>query len=165
MDWSGMRAAILMTALTLALSGCAGQPFGRGLVPGQATETEVEKVMGPSADRRQKPGGETIRYYPRMPHGREVYAARFGADGKLIAIEQRLTAENVTSLKPGVSKADDVRDLLGPPYRISQFALSNREVWDYPMKGLIYPRRAHVEFSPDKVVREVVILDDTDDPI
>lgn len=159
-----MRTAIAVAALAAAVSGCAGL-FGGDLLPGQSTEAEVDKVMGPAADRRQKPDGETVKYYSRLPYGREMYAARFRPDGKLIAIEQRLTEENVAKLKPGVSRADDVRELLGPPFRVSRFALSGREVWAYPMKGLIYPRMAHVEFTPDNVVREAVILDDTDDPI
>src|SRR6185436_10130099 len=125
-----MRTAATIAA-ALALFGCVSDS-GRGLVPGQATEAQVEAQMGPSADRRQS-GAETVRYYPRLPHGRETYAARFGADGKLIAIEQRLTEENVARLKPDRSRAEEVRDLLGPPYRTSRYPLSQREVWQYPM--------------------------------
>ena len=159
-----MRAVIAAAALATVLFGCAGET-GRGLVPGQSTESQVEALMGPSADRRQKPGGETVRYYSRLPQGREMYAARFGADGKLIALEQRLTDENVAKLKADVSRADDVRDLLGPPYRVTQFPLKGREVWAYPMKGSPFPKLLQVEFTPDKVLREIFIHDDTLDPI
>ena len=120
-----------VAALAAALCGCAAET-GRGLVPGQSTESQVEALMGPSADRRQKPAGESVRYYSRLPQGREMYAARFGADGKLISIEQRLM---------------------------------EREVWAYPMKGSPFPKLLHVEFTPDKVLREIFIHDDTLDPI
>src|SRR4051812_10112259 len=93
-----------IACLLIAVAGCAGFA-GAGLVPGVATEAEVEKVMGPSADRRQRSDGEVVRYYSRLPAGREVYAARFGRDGKLIAIEQRLTREFAARLVPGKSNS------------------------------------------------------------
>jgi hypothetical protein len=155
-----MRFALLAVVMVGVLSGCAADT-GRGLVPGQSTEAQVEALMGPSMDRRQK-GGETVRFYRRS--GRDNLAARFGADGKLIALEQRLTEENVALLKPDRSRAEDVRDLLGPPYRISKYPLSQREVWTYPMPpiaGIVYPRILNVEISADQVVRELKYFDDT----
>ena len=141
------------------VAGCAGYS-GRGLVPHQSTAEEVEALMGPSADRRRGQNGETVRYYPRLPYGRVTYAARIGSDGKLIAIEQRLTEENITKLVRGQTRADDVRDLLGPPYRVDQFARMEREIWTYPMQG--YPNRKvlYAQFSPDGVLREAYYMDD-----
>lgn len=150
----------VVAVLAVVLAGCASES-GRGLTPGVSTEAQVEALMGPSADRRQAAGGEVVRYYPRLPHGRETFAARF-REGKLVALEQRLTEANVARLKADVSKAEDVRDLLGPPYRTTRYALSGRTVWVYPMSGLFYPRLLHVEFTPDEVVREVRFFDDTD---
>jgi len=95
--------------LALALAGCRDSS-GRGLVPGQSSAEEVEALMAPRADTRQGPGGETVRYYSRLPYAGETYAARIGSDGKLRALEQRLTDENVAKLRPGVSRADEVRD-------------------------------------------------------
>jgi SmpA / OmlA family len=146
--------------LALALTGCAGFS-GRGLVPGQSSAEEVEALMGPAADTRQGPGGETVRYYSRLPYGREMYAARIGSDGKLRALEQRLTDENVAKLRPGVSRADDVRDLIGPPYRVDTFRRLEREVWTYKMyAGGTWPKDLYVQFSRDRIVREVMVMDD-----
>src|SRR5882762_11514191 len=100
--------------LLFLLGGCASYS-GRGLVPGQSSAAEVEAVMGPSAERRSAPNGESVRYYSRLPFGRQMYAARFDRNGKLIAVEQRLTTENVAKLQPGKSTEREVRDLLGPP--------------------------------------------------
>src|SRR5207302_5444127 len=111
---------IAVFIFVLALTGCAGFS-GRGLVPGQSSAEEVEALMGPAADTRQGPGGETVRYYSRLPYGREMYAARIGSDGKLRALEQRLTDDNVAKLRPGVARAHEVRDLIGPPYRVDTF--------------------------------------------
>jgi len=117
--------------------------------------------MGPSAERRPGAGGETVRYYPRQPNGRQTFAARIGPDGKLRAIEQRLTVENLATLAPGASLADDVRNLFGPPYRVDKLARQAREVWTYKMYGDGYlPKDLYVQMSADGVVREVIMIDD-----
>lgn len=152
----GMRALVAIAAAAV-LSACAGGLTGlggaAGLKPG-ATEAEVEKAMGPSVDRRQK-GGEITRYYSRLPHGRQMYAARFGADGKLIAIEQRLTEDNAAKLKPHVTRADQVRELLGPPHRVMRYPLQKRDVWEYPMIAFGAPKVLHVEFGPDQLLHDI----------
>jgi len=147
-------------AVMAALAGCAGYSGG-GLVPGQATADEVDAVMGRAAESRAGADGETVRYYPRQPNGRQTYAARFGPDGKLRSIEQRLTAANLARLTPGVSRAADVRDLFGPPYRINTFERLAREVWTYKMYGDgTLPKDLYVQMSGDGVVREVMLIDD-----
>jgi hypothetical protein len=148
-------------ALAAALiAGCAGYS-GVGLIPGQSSADEVEALMGPAAERRPAAGGETVRYYPRQPNGRQTYAARFGPDGKLRAIEQRLTEANVAWLAPGSSRAEDVRDLFGPPYQVNRFSRLEREVWTYKMYGVAsQPKDLYVQMTSDGVVREVMIVDD-----
>lgn len=153
-----MKFIVSLVAILLA-AGCAGYD-GRGLVPGQSSADEVEALMGPSADRRKAANGETVRYYSRLPYGRVMFAARFGPDGRLIAIEQRLTEENVARLRLGSSRADDVRDVLGPPYRVDEFTRLQRQVWTYPATGLTIEKLLIVQFSNDGVLREVFMMDD-----
>src|SRR5260221_11416684 len=112
--------------------GCAGFS-GSNLVPGVATEADAERVMGPSVDRRERKDGEVVRYYSRLPAGRAMYAARFGSDGKLIAIEQRLTRGFAKQLIPGESPKEDARALIGPPYRTQAYPAAPSQVWRYPM--------------------------------
>lgn len=112
--------------------------------------------------RRAGPAGETVRYYPRLPAGRVTYAEHFGPDGRLRAIEQRLSVEYFAKLIPGRSSKDDVRDLLGPPWRIDQFPRLMRAIWTYPTYGLPNLKKLYVQFSADGVVREVLWLDDPD---
>lgn len=150
---------ILAFSAVVALAGCASFS-GRGLVPGQSSADEVEALMGPAADRRQGPGGETVRYYSRQPNGRQMYAARIGQDGKLRALEQRLTEANLAKLIAGSSRADDVRDLFGPPYRIDAFPRLARDVWTYKMYSSNQPKDLYVQLSHDGVVREVMMIDD-----
>jgi hypothetical protein len=151
--------SIAVFVLVLALAGCAGFS-GSGLVPGQSSADEVEALMGPAVETRQDPGGETVRYYSRLPYGRQMYAARIGPDGKLLALEQRLTDANVGKLRPGISRAEEVRALIGPPYRVETFHRLEREIWSYKMYSEFSPKDLYVQFSRDRIVREVIVVDD-----
>jgi hypothetical protein len=149
---------IIALAVVLLGAGCAGYDGGN-LVPGTSTMAEVEKDMGPSKDQRPGPNGETVLWFPRLPDGRVSYAARIGKDGKLIAIEQRLTRANLELLKPGVSRENDVRDLLGPPQTIQWFERQQVNAWSYNAQG-IEPQIMVVELSKDGVVRRAYMYDD-----
>jgi hypothetical protein len=157
-----MRPAFALIVLVLCV-GCASFD-GRGLVPGQSTADEVERLMGPAADKRAGPGGETWLYYPRQPYGRKTFVARVAPDGRLIALEQRLTDENISRLIPNATRGDELRSLLGPPYMITRFPQMEREVWQYYFRhfgdpGI--PMSLYVQFSPDGVAREVYLIDET----
>jgi hypothetical protein len=148
----------------LGAAGCAGGNLrggydGGNLEPGVATAQEVEKAMGAPKEKRAGPNGETVFWYPRLPYGRVSYAARIGKDGKLIAIEQRLTKENLERLKPGVSREEDVRDLLGPPYRVDWYRRKQLNTWTYQAQG-IEPQLIAVDVSKDGVVRGVSMFND-----
>jgi hypothetical protein len=152
---------LIAIATALSLASCASYD-GRSLIPGKSTDAEVEALMGPSADRRSGPNGETVRYYSRLPFGRVIFAARFGPDGRLKALEQRLIEDNFERLKSGGSRADDVRELLGPPYRVEQFPRMQREIWTYQWQGLTSDRLLLVQFSADGIIREVYKIEDPD---
>jgi hypothetical protein len=156
--------AILALFFALVLAGCASFE-GRGLTAGQSSAADVERVMGAPAERRPVANGETWLYYPRQPFGRKTFVARLRPDGRLVAIEQRLTDENVASIVPNTTRAEQVRDLLGPPYSAMQFARMDRNVWTWHMRrfgdpGI--PVQLNVQMSPDGVVREVGFIDESD---
>ena len=154
---------LLVLLAALALSACASFD-GRGLTHGVSTAADVERAMGAPAEKRQV-GAETWYYYPRQPFGRKTFVARLGADGRLVAIEQRLTDETVAKIIPNTTRAEQVRDLLGPPYAAGHYARLERNIWTWHMRrfgdpGI--PVQLNVQMSPDGVVREVVILDESD---
>ena len=153
----------LLSAVAFAclLAGCAGFD-GRGLAPG-ASAGEVEALMGPAADKRAK-GSETWVYYTRQPYGYANYVARISQDGKLIALEQRLSDENIARIERGKWRADDVREEFGPPYTNINFARMQRDIWEYRFRSLqsTVPYALYVQFSPDGVVREVYTMSDPD---
>ncbi|TAK81515.1 MAG: hypothetical protein EPO20_25815 [Betaproteobacteria bacterium] len=154
---------VLALCLAAAVAGCASFD-GRGLQAG-ASVADVERVMGAAAERRQV-ANETWYYYPRQPFGRKTFVARVGTDGRLIAVEQRLTDENVAKVIPNTTRGEQVRDLFGPPYMATQFPRMQRDVWTWHMRhfgdpGI--PVSLNVQLSPDGVVREVYLLDDSEE--
>ena len=152
-----MKTLYALLVLLLA-AGCAG----RNLVPGQSTASEVEASMGRAAEKRPGAGGETVYYYPQLPWGYASYAARIGADGKLVAVEQRLTLENINRIKTGVTRVNEVRDLLGPPYEPMKQGRTGNEIWTYPMRvaGHPTPKWFLVTLAPDGTVTEAYLIDD-----
>lgn len=150
-------------AALLLLAGCAGYS-GRGLIPGESTAADVEALMGPVSETRAAPGGETVLWFSRQPYGRESYAARIGAGGKLVHLEQRLTVENLSRLERGKMTAEAVHDLFGPPYKIDQFPRMQREIWTYWMPATEEWKVLFVQFSPDRVLREYYYMDDPELP-
>ena len=154
--------SILALCLAAALAGCAAFD-GRGLSPGQSTAADVERIMGAPAEKRQV-SGETWYYYPRQPFGRKTFVARVAPDGKLVALEQRLTDENVARIVPNTTRAEQVREIFGPPYAAGHYARLDRNIWTWHMRrfgdpGI--PVQLNVQMSPDGVVREVYIIDET----
>jgi hypothetical protein len=151
-----MRALVALAALLL-LASCATY---RDLIPHQSSIADVQAVMGTAAEKREV-GGETWLYYSKQPFGRKMFVARMAADGKLIAVEQRLSEEYIAKLIPNHSRKEDVRDLFGPPYETLSFPRMNREAWSWHMRQFGHlPVGLHVQMSPDGVVREIYLLDE-----
>jgi len=73
-----------------------------------------------------------------------------------------LTDEHVARLRPGVSRAADVRELIGAPYRVDALPRLERVVWSYRMNSeSVAPTNLFVQFSRDGVLREILLIDDS----
>lgn len=141
------------------LAACASYS-GHDLKPGVSTVADVEATMGKPALVREAPDGGKVHWYPRLPMGRESFAARIAPDGSLVSIEQRLTGEHIAKLRPNESTVEDVLDILGPPADVYRYPRKQREAWEYPLRKPPQRRTLYVQISPDKVVREVFELED-----
>ena len=116
-------------ALGLALAACDNQRIAK-LEEGVATEADVRREFGePAAVYAEDAGARTFEY-PRQPEGRRNYMITIGADGKMSALRQVLTAENFARVRNGMDQAQ-VRRLLGKPARAQAYPLKNEEVWDW----------------------------------
>jgi hypothetical protein len=153
--------SIIPLVLGILAGGCASYS-GSGLVPGQSNAKDVVALMGSPALERPAPDGGKVLWYPRLPFGRESYAAHIGADGTLVSLEQRLAPEFLARLRVNESTAEDVLDLLGPPYRVYSYPRMQREAWEYQLRTPPNNKILYVQLSPDRVVREVYQLNDAD---
>ena len=143
----------------LVSAGCASN---RSLTPAQSTLEDVQAALGAPAERRQV-GAESWLYYPKQPFGRKVLVARVAADGKLIAVEQRLSEEYIAKLIPNQSSQDDVLALFGRPYERLNGPRMDRDMWTWYMRQYgTLKATLNVQMSPDGVVREIYVLDDND---
>jgi hypothetical protein len=142
------------------LASCASYD-GRGLVPGGSTADEVTAVMGAPADSTTASNGDTIWYYPRGPEGLQTYAVRLSADGVMKSKEQILTVANMRKIAPGVTIASQVREILGPPWKIARIEAVRRDDWEYRMYDETRVEyNLYVRLSYDGIVREVLFLRD-----
>jgi outer membrane protein assembly factor BamE (lipoprotein component of BamABCDE complex) len=153
-----MKLTICCIAAALLCAGCASYD-GRGLAAGQATESDIVKLMGQPSDTRQRANGDKALYYSRLPYGREMYVLTTGADGKLKANEQVLNAANVKRVQAGLT-GEQVRDLLGPPAQATRAPFKPYTVWEYPWRIGEDKRVLWVSVADDGVVREVADLHD-----
>jgi hypothetical protein len=153
-----MKRIIGFLALLL-LAGCASFD-GRTLVPGQSTAKEVSALMGEPALVLKRPAGESLQYHERYLEGPAMFVARIGADGRLRGIDQRLVYSNIHTVKEGM-RADEVRELLGPPFSVSRLPRLQFDVWEYPWRHAVRELRVlWVHFSDDGVVRRIVEMHD-----
>ena len=144
----------------LLLAGCAASFDGRSLVPGQSTAKEVVALMGEPALVLKRPQGESLQYHERYLEGPAMFVARIGADGRLRGIDQRLVYANIHAVKESM-RADEVRELLGPPFSVSRLPRLGFDVWEYPWRHAVRELRVlWVHFSDDGIVSRVVEMHD-----
>jgi hypothetical protein len=149
--------AVLIALIFIA--GCASFD-GRGLVPGQSSEADVIAVMGEPAQTLQRPGGGKLLYFSRLPLGREIYKAAIGADGSLRSLEQILTPANIRGIELDKATKEQLRELLGPPYRVTRAPFKPHDVWEYQWRIVEDRRILWIAFTDDGVVREVIEMHD-----
>src|SRR5258708_29303338 len=148
--------------LGLDLAACAAQsvnPFSvRRVVPGQST-ADVQATLGRPAEKIAGAAGAEVWFYPTAPEGRDTWAATFDRSGKLVALEKRLTKENISKVVPDKSTAKQVRELLGPPWKVYR-TLDGHDEWDYRMMVDMRLFDFLVQFRNDGVVHKAYLLHD-----
>jgi len=146
-----MRLAVVALSAAL-LAGCASPP---PLLPGSSRSEDVIAAYGqpkrvwPEAD-----GGRTLEY-SSQPMGRHCYMVRLAADGRLMSIEDGLSATNRARVEPGMTPEQVSRRLGAERSRVF-FRLSGEDVWDWtvePDQMGGYGLRFNVHFKDGVVVR------------
>jgi hypothetical protein len=149
------RFAIGLMSAALLASGCASYD-GRDLVPGVATEADIVGTMGKPAQTLRRANGEEALYFSKLPYGRQMFVAATGPDGRLKGIEQVLDYEHIERIRVDTTTADQMKEILGPPYRITRAAFKPLDVWEYPWRSAGQARVLWVSVSDDGIVREVL---------
>jgi hypothetical protein len=122
--------------------------------------------MGAPADTLKRPNGEHVLYFPRLPLGRDSYAATVGPDGVLRGLEPVLTQANIRRIAVNSTTKEQMRELIGPPYRVVRAAFKPYDVWEYPWHLVEEKRMLWVSVSDDGVVRDVLEIHDFEsDPV
>jgi hypothetical protein len=157
-----MQRAIVFLALLAA--GCASYS-GWGLKPGSSTDADVRATMGEPAFEIVEAGGARRLAYPRGPMGLETFFARIGPSGALESIEQVLDESHFRLIQRGVHTREDVRSLIGPPWRMLEFARKGQTAWDYRFQDAWgYLAEFSVMFDRGGVVAEMTtVRQDTKD--
>ncbi|MBB3259513.1 hypothetical protein F4827_004388 [Paraburkholderia bannensis] len=126
--------------------------FG-GLKIGVSSVEDVRRQAGKPEIVWQNDDGTERLEYPRGPNGLNTWMLDFDADGKLVAMTQALTAQNIAQVVPGMTQ-DDVRRLLGKPAEVAKYALSHEEVWSWHWAegGVTGDGMFNAHFSPDGLV-------------
>jgi hypothetical protein len=142
-------AALALSALMLA--GCATAPR---LHAGISRSDDVLAAYGqprriwPEAD-----GGRTLEY-SSQPWGRHCLMVRLGADGRVVSLEDGLSAASRARIEPGMT-AEQVSRILGTERSRVFFRLSGEDVWDWTVEPdqSGYGLRFNVHFKDGRVVR------------
>jgi hypothetical protein len=117
-------AAVAITALALlAAAGCDPQRISE-LQPGVSTEADVRERFGVPENVWDGAAGVRTFEYNRQPAGQVNYMIDMGADGRLVAVRQVLTAENFARVQPGMG-LDEVRRMLGKAARAVPYPLKD----------------------------------------
>jgi len=153
----------MVVLTTAALAGCATLDKAMKVPdfqPGKATAQDVAKEMGKPAMVVDQPGGGRVEYFTTWPFGHNTYAIALGADGAVRSVEQRLTQDNIESIKVGM-KRQQVVDLLGPPRQETTEERQQLIVMEYPwMQGNREARLRYYRLTFDKVVHDITDIHD-----
>jgi len=151
---------LVVSSLTLLAAACAH--YGADLVPGSSTIEQVKGSMGQPTLVRQYSDGTEALWYSKLPYGRQNWAAVLDKDGILVSFDQRLTERYIQQSRPNASTADNVLDLLGPPFRRTPFPFKNAEAWEYQLPTTPEYQTLYVEIGQDSVVKSFYKLYDRD---
>jgi hypothetical protein len=118
---------VLAPVLLLLLAACAHP----GRVPPGTPAGEVQRILGAPAFEFGTPEGGRKLAYPMGPLGTETYMVHLDRDGRVARVEQVLNDTQFLGIQPGVTTGQEVRYLIGPPYRVTRFDNLRQDAWDY----------------------------------
>jgi hypothetical protein len=158
------RFAKWLAGTAVALSACASlQPVQTAQKMIGSPASSVRETFGAPTETYELAGGTSRWIYSHQPLGYEVYAADFGASGKLVNFRQMLTEKEIYEAKPGVWTKRDVAERFGLPREpVQYYPLMKREAWSYRLYASGYqPAHFSVYFDDQGVLDRTMIIVDS----
>jgi outer membrane protein assembly factor BamE (lipoprotein component of BamABCDE complex) len=159
---NGNRPGRILVAVfsgVVLLSGCTLDPVRR-LPPGTTAE-EVRSFMGEPRERYAEADGGSTWAYPTGPMGYYTYMVQLDAAGKVVRVEQVLDDKGFARIVLHKSTKEDVRHLLGPPWRTTYFPRQHELVWDYYIHNAwLRPAQFHVIFDDNGVAKQTMQIEE-----
>ena len=156
-----MRLALtaLCVAAALLSTGCDERRAAK-LEEGLSTEADVRQQFGDPAQITERADGSKVFAYPRQPEGTTNIEITIGADGKMSALRQLLTAANFAKVQPGMDQAA-VRGLLGRHAKAVRYAMKpDEEIWHWQFLDGQAKKVFEVRFDRENKVLSTTIADD-----
>ena len=101
-----------------------------GVKPG-ASEAEARRAYGTPALEFPGPEGSRQLVFTTGPLGTQTFMVHVSKEGTVQRVDQVLTDETFYRVQSGTTTAEEVRRLIGPPYRIVRFDNLRQYAWDY----------------------------------
>jgi hypothetical protein len=156
-----MQPLLLVLGLTASLLTACDEQRSAKLEEGLSTEADVRQQFGEPVQIVEHADGSKLLDYPRQPEGTTNYQIEIGADGKMSALRQLLSAANFAKVQPGMGQ-DAVRRLLGRPAKQWQFPTrADESVWDWRFEEAQTRKVFSVTFGRDRTVLRTAITEDT----
>ena len=114
--------------LAVLLAGCTS--FGHMRLKPGASTAEVLSAMGAPATEFANPDGSRQLVYPKGPMGTQTYMVHLDQGGTLTRLDQVLNDDQFQRIQVGLA-SDQVRRMIGPPYRVIRFDNLKQDAWDY----------------------------------
>ncbi|HTJ91863.1 MAG TPA: hypothetical protein VL424_01995 [Pararobbsia sp.] len=152
--------AIAIVSLSVALTACM-QPW-QAFQPG-ADESAIVARFGKPKEVYDLPNGNKHLLWPTQPLGETTVGAEISPDGKLVRLDQMLTAQNFAQVEVGKWTKHDIQVTFGLPEETAYFPLMKREVWSYRyMESNVWYMLYHFYFDDQGIVR---LTQKTPDPL
>lgn len=148
-----MRLAALALC-ALLLTGCATPDRDARLQPGVSNEAQVLALYGQPRRVWPEPDGGRTLEYSSQPMGRHAYMVRLGAEGRLLHVQDGLSAASRARIEPGMTP-EQVSRILGSERSRVYYRHSGEDVWDWTVEPdqAGYGLRFNVHFKDGRVVR------------
>lgn len=147
--------------VALLLQACASAPQFLELGTERAA---VEQRLGTPTQVHPLPNGTRLQY-SGQPMGPVVYNVDLDASGVVTRVTQALVPEHfLQAIQVGASTEADVFRELGRPALVERVARFTGDIWTYRYQDFGNSWLLHVHLDPQRVVRQIVTLEEFSGP-